>query len=36
MGAWITLTAVAIMFYYSVITGWVLEYLIVSLHRPIG
>ncbi len=30
MGAWITLTAVAIMFYYSVITGWVLEYLIVS------
>jgi len=31
MGAWITLTAVAIMFYYSVVTGWVLEYLIVSL-----
>jgi NSS family neurotransmitter:Na+ symporter len=31
MGAWITLTAVAIMFYYSVITGWVLEYLIVSV-----
>ncbi len=30
MGAWITLAAVAIMFYYSVITGWVLEYLIVS------
>ncbi len=31
MGAWITLAAVAIMFYYSVITGWVLEYLVVSL-----
>jgi NSS family neurotransmitter:Na+ symporter len=31
MGAWITLTAAAIMFYYSVVTGWVLEYLVVSL-----
>ncbi len=31
MGAWITLVACAIMFYYSVITGWVLEYLYVSL-----
>ena len=31
MGAWITLTSVGILFYYSVITGWVLEYLVVSL-----
>ena len=30
MGAWITLVAVAIMFYYSVVTGWVLEYMVVS------
>ncbi|HEY4311168.1 MAG TPA: sodium-dependent transporter [Pirellulales bacterium] len=31
MGAWVTLVAVAIMFYYSVVTGWVLEYFVVSL-----
>ncbi|MBI2826272.1 MAG: sodium-dependent transporter [Planctomycetia bacterium] len=31
MGAWITFVTVAIMFYYSVVTGWVLYYLGVSL-----
>ncbi|MCX7798328.1 MAG: sodium-dependent transporter [Melioribacter sp.] len=31
MGAFITFVSIAIMFYYSVITGWCLKYLIASL-----
>ncbi len=30
MGAWITLVATAIMFYYSVVTGWVLRYMFAA------
>ena len=31
MGAWVALTATAIMFYYSVVSGWCLRYLAASL-----
>jgi len=31
MGAWIAFTAVAIMFYYSVVTGWTLRYFVAAL-----
>ncbi len=30
MGAWIAFTAVAIMFYYSVVTGWTLRYMVAA------
>lgn len=30
MGAWIAFTAVAIMFYYSVVTGWTMRYMVAA------
>ncbi|MFQ5690929.1 MAG: sodium-dependent transporter [Gemmatimonadota bacterium] len=35
MGAWIAFTATAIMFYYSVVMGWTLRYLVGSLTHSI-
>ena len=31
MGAWVAWTAVAIMFYYAVVTGWALRYLVAAV-----
>jgi NSS family neurotransmitter:Na+ symporter len=35
MGAWIAFTAIAIMFYYSVVTGWTLRYVLASLFGEV-
>ena len=35
MGLWVAFTATAIMFYYSVVTGWCLRFLIASLTGEI-
>jgi len=35
MGAWVAFTAVAIMFYYSVVTGWTLRYVLAAMAGEI-
>lgn len=36
MGAWVAFVAVAIMFYYSVVTGWTVRYVWASLTGELG
>jgi NSS family neurotransmitter:Na+ symporter len=36
MGGWVALTATAIMFYYSVVSGWCLRYLWAALSGELG
>ncbi len=36
MGAWVAWTAVAIMFYYAVVTGWALRYLLAAIAGELG
>jgi NSS family neurotransmitter:Na+ symporter len=35
MGAWVAFVATAIMFYYSVVMGWTIRYLVGSLTRSV-
>lgn len=36
MGAWVAWTAVAIMFYYAVVAGWTLRYLLAAIAGELG
>src|SRR5690606_14552760 len=36
MGAWVAWTAVAIMFYYAVVAGWTLRYLLAAVAGELG